>query len=68
MRKLRAIFSAAIRSPATKDPYERKLLGFLKRITTVTLTSGNANAATIAIIAIDVVVPSSLMMSSGSCC
>jgi hypothetical protein len=26
------LFSAAIRSPATRDPYERKLLGFLKRI------------------------------------
>ena len=25
------LFSAAIRSPATRDPYERKLLGFLKR-------------------------------------
>jgi integrase len=26
------LFSAAIRSPATRDPYERKLLGFLKRL------------------------------------
>jgi hypothetical protein len=26
------LFSAAIRSPATRDPYERKLLGFLKRV------------------------------------
>jgi hypothetical protein len=26
------LFSAAIRSPATRDPYERKLLGFLRRI------------------------------------
>jgi hypothetical protein len=26
------LFSAAIRSPATQDTYERKLLGFLKRI------------------------------------
>jgi hypothetical protein len=26
------LFSAAIRSPATRDPYERKLLGFLERI------------------------------------
>ena len=26
------LFSVAIRSPATRDPYERKLLGFLKRI------------------------------------
>jgi hypothetical protein len=26
------LFSAAIRSPATTDPYERKLLDFLKRI------------------------------------
>jgi hypothetical protein len=26
------LFSAAMRSPATRDPYERKLLGFLKRI------------------------------------
>jgi hypothetical protein len=26
------LFSAAIKSPATEDPYERKLLGFLKRI------------------------------------
>jgi integrase len=25
------LFSAAIRSPATRDPYERKLLGFLRR-------------------------------------
>ncbi len=26
------LFSSAIRSPATRDPYERKLLGFLKRV------------------------------------
>jgi hypothetical protein len=26
------LFSAAIKSPATRDTYERKLLGFLKRI------------------------------------
>jgi hypothetical protein len=26
------LFSAAIRSPATRDPYERKLLGSLKRV------------------------------------
>jgi hypothetical protein len=26
------LFSVVIRSPATRDPYERKLLGFLKRI------------------------------------
>jgi hypothetical protein len=26
------LFSAAIKSAATRDPYERKLLGFLKRI------------------------------------
>jgi hypothetical protein len=26
------LFSAAIKSPATRDPYERKLLSFLKRI------------------------------------
>src|SRR5215208_782529 len=26
------LFSAAIRSPATRDPYERKLLGILKRV------------------------------------
>jgi hypothetical protein len=26
------LFAAAIRSPATRDPYERKLLGFLKRV------------------------------------
>jgi hypothetical protein len=26
------LFSATIRSPATRDPYERKLLGFLKRV------------------------------------
>lgn len=26
------LFSAAIRSPSTRDPYERKLLGFLKRV------------------------------------
>jgi hypothetical protein len=26
------LFSAGIRSPATRDPYERKLLGFLKRL------------------------------------
>jgi hypothetical protein len=26
------LFSAAIRSPATSDPYERMLLGILKRI------------------------------------
>jgi hypothetical protein len=26
------LFSAAIRSPATREPYERKLLGFLRRI------------------------------------
>jgi hypothetical protein len=26
------LFTAAIRSPATRDPYERKLLGFLKRV------------------------------------
>jgi hypothetical protein len=25
------LFCAAIRSPATSDPYQRKLLGFLKR-------------------------------------
>lgn len=26
------LFFAVIRSPATRDPYERKLLGFLKRV------------------------------------
>jgi hypothetical protein len=26
------LFSAAIRSPSTRDPYERKLLGFMKRM------------------------------------
>jgi integrase len=26
------LFCSAIRSPATRDPYERKLLGFLKRV------------------------------------
>jgi len=26
------LFSAAIRSPATRDPYERKLLGILKSV------------------------------------
>jgi hypothetical protein len=26
------LFSAAVRSPATRDPYERKLLGVLKRV------------------------------------
>lgn len=26
------LFSAVVRTPATRDPYERKLLGFLKRV------------------------------------
>jgi len=26
------LFFAVIRSPATRDPYERKFLGFLKRV------------------------------------
>ncbi|HEU4445002.1 MAG TPA: hypothetical protein VFR94_10035 [Nitrososphaeraceae archaeon] len=28
------LFAAAIKSPATRDAYERKLLGFLKRVKT----------------------------------
>jgi hypothetical protein len=31
-RKSIKLLSAVIRNPATREPYERKLLGFLKRI------------------------------------
>src|SRR5215213_3369834 len=44
------LFSVAIRSPATRDPYERKFLGFLKRINMssddfVLFTKDNPSAA-----------------------